>query len=203
MYDYTDRENRNSMNKVLSRISYFFISFYILECILKIVAKGFIVDKDSYLRNGWNILDFFVVISSILELLPLNVASIKGIRALRALRPLRSINAIPSMKKLVKVLLISLPNLSNVVLLLTFIVILFAIFGLTEFNGQSYSRCRLTPEPLNDTYWPILEDYNWLCNPDSPTSCPKGSYCGNPQEYGIDLKYENLTKTRFISYGIV
>lgn len=112
---------------------------------MKIIAKGFVCHSSSYLRDGWNIIDFVVVISAILELLPFGTgSSIKGIRALRALRPMRSVNAIPSMKKLVKVLFISLPNLINVTLLLLYIVFLFAIVGLHSFSGDLYYRCRET-----------------------------------------------------------
>jgi hypothetical protein len=164
-------------------MAYFFDTVFIMECIMKIVAKGFICYPNSYLRDGWNVIDFTVVVSAILELLPFGTgtSSFKGIRALRALRPLRSVNAVPSMKKLVKVLLISLPNLANVVFLLTFIVLLFAIIGLHSFCGNLYYRCRITEEPVSENYWPMLEDYDHLCYfNESQNTCPEDSYCGHP-----------------------
>lgn len=106
---------------------------------------GFFMHKASYLRNGWNLLDFIVVISAILELVPaLQRSSLSAVRALRTIRPLRTINAIPSMKKLVKTLIISLPLLGNVVALLAFIILLFGILGLNVFCGNLYYRCRTT-----------------------------------------------------------
>ena len=38
---------------------------FIIEAILKIVSLGFGV----YLRNGWNKLDFFIVMSSIIDII--------------------------------------------------------------------------------------------------------------------------------------
>ena len=112
---------------------------------------GFIMGKGSYLRDGWNILDFVVVLSAIFEFIPHDideVKAMKALRALRAIRPLRSINSIPSLKKLVKIMLISLPNLGNLVILLGYMIFIFAVIGLHQFVGGSYSRCRLTPEPF-------------------------------------------------------
>ena len=37
--------------------------------VLKIFGLGFILRKGSYLRDGWNILDFVIVMSSILEII--------------------------------------------------------------------------------------------------------------------------------------
>jgi hypothetical protein len=34
-----------------------------LECVLKIIAFGFMLHPGSYLRSGWNMLDFVVVVT--------------------------------------------------------------------------------------------------------------------------------------------
>jgi hypothetical protein len=34
-----------------------------LEAILRIIAHGFILNKGSYLRNGWNLIDSTVVVA--------------------------------------------------------------------------------------------------------------------------------------------
>lgn len=101
---------------------------------IKIIAKGLFLHKNSYFRDGWNLLDFLVVFTTILELLLMqnntNLRSIKVLRVLRALRPLKSINAIPSMKKLINILFKSAPKLLSVIGLLGFVIILLGIFGL-------------------------------------------------------------------------
>ena len=40
-----------------------FMGIFTMEMVVKIVADGFILHKDSYLRNPWNIMDFIVVVS--------------------------------------------------------------------------------------------------------------------------------------------
>ena len=49
-------------------IDYFFNIFFATESAIKIIAVGLIMDNGSYLRDSWNILDFFIVISSILDM---------------------------------------------------------------------------------------------------------------------------------------
>jgi len=129
LYDYSDRANESSINKVIGILTDIFNGIFILECLLKVIAMGFIMHKKSYLRNGWNVIDFVVVVSAILETFSMS-SSLSAIRSLRSIRPLRSINAIPSMRKLVRTFIISLPNLANVGGLLFFIIFLFGILGL-------------------------------------------------------------------------
>ncbi len=38
-----------------------FLSLYTLEMLLKIIGLGFVLNKGSYLRDPWNILDFIIV----------------------------------------------------------------------------------------------------------------------------------------------
>lgn len=47
------------MNDLLCRCV--FIGIYILEAVIKILARGFIVDEFSFLRDPWNWLDFIVI----------------------------------------------------------------------------------------------------------------------------------------------
>jgi hypothetical protein len=39
-----------------------FLIIYTIEMILKVIALGFVMEKNSYLRDPWNILDFIVVL---------------------------------------------------------------------------------------------------------------------------------------------
>jgi hypothetical protein len=62
-YDTTWNDNMDITGYVMSVI-------FLLECILKIIAFGFIVHKNAYLRSSWNWLDFFVVLVSLLDFFP-------------------------------------------------------------------------------------------------------------------------------------
>jgi hypothetical protein len=123
-----------------------FTIVFTIECGLKVLAMGFVVHRNSYLRDGWNVVDFIVVCTGTLDFLPGSL-DLKALRTLRVLRPLRSINAIPSMRRLVTTLLRSLPDFANVAVFLFFVFILFGILGLNQFEGSFYYRCRTTPEP--------------------------------------------------------
>ena len=56
--------------------------------VFKVVGMGFFMGPGSYLRDYWNMLDFFVVVLGLLGYLP-GVANFSGIRTVRVLRPLR------------------------------------------------------------------------------------------------------------------
>lgn len=44
------------------KLEYYFVGIFCIEALLKIMAFGFVLHPGSYLRNGWNILDFVVVV---------------------------------------------------------------------------------------------------------------------------------------------
>jgi hypothetical protein len=70
-------------------------SFFILEAVMKILSFGFLFNgENSYLRNGWNIIDFIVVVISIISMMITSdkMKIIKIFRLLRVLRPLRVIS---------------------------------------------------------------------------------------------------------------
>jgi hypothetical protein len=122
-----------SFNEKLELYESIFSIIFIVECLTKIVAMGFILYKNAYLRTAWNVLDFFVVIILVLEMLPgghmKNYSSIKVFRTLRLLRPLRSIQKVPRLRILVTTLLRSIMGLLNVTLFLIFIASVFSILG--------------------------------------------------------------------------
>ncbi len=79
------------MQTVLFYIDIVTTSVFSFEAMLKILTFGFTLNgKTSYLRNPWNMLDFSVVILSIISLTPLP-SSLKIFKVLRVVRPLRII----------------------------------------------------------------------------------------------------------------
>ena len=130
-YDYADRDSEGTHNRNLDQIGNIFTYIFTVECLIKIAAQGFVVHKNSYMRDYWNWLDFIVVLAGVLELTTIGGATdaIKALRVVRVLRPLRSINAFPAMRKLISSLLASLPSLGNAVLFMFFVFLLFGIIG--------------------------------------------------------------------------
>jgi len=69
-----------------------FLALYTTEMVLKILGMGFVLNENSYLRDGWNIIDFVVVIVGYLQLFIQGTdINLGGLRTFRVLRPLRSI----------------------------------------------------------------------------------------------------------------
>lgn len=181
------------------------------------MAYGLIMSRNAYLREFLNVLDFTIVASGLtefyFEVFPANDGSdqsqsagiLKILRILRIIRPLRSIRALPTMRKLVKALMNSLPQLMNVLIFLFFVILLFGILGLQEFNSTIYNRCRTTPAPINATYWPKSEEHTSICSKEGYESqmCPEGLTCGNPLEYGILLEHEGVDEDASIQYNVV
>ncbi|KAJ8395443.1 hypothetical protein AAFF_G00031770 [Aldrovandia affinis] len=56
-------DDKTPMSKRLEKTEPYFIGIFCLEAGIKVVALGFVFHKGSYLRNGWNVMDFIVVLS--------------------------------------------------------------------------------------------------------------------------------------------
>ena len=73
---------------VLDQLTHVFTVTFILELVAKMIAWG----PRAYFKEGWNVLDFFIVAASILSLLVRAVPELEfliAFRVLRVLRPLR------------------------------------------------------------------------------------------------------------------
>lgn len=123
------------MMRVLEEIINFTTYFFIFEASMKIISQGLIKHKNAYLRDGWNIVDFLVVMSSIFEILVTmfnqnNSVKFNMLRVLRVLRPLRSVKRVPSMRRLVTIMIRSLPELGNTLVFMMFFFIVFGIIAI-------------------------------------------------------------------------
>ncbi|KAB0342235.1 hypothetical protein FD754_019161 [Muntiacus muntjak] len=58
-------DDKTPMSRRLEKTEPYFIGIFCFEAGIKIVALGFIFHKGSYLRNGWNVMDFIVVLSGL------------------------------------------------------------------------------------------------------------------------------------------
>jgi hypothetical protein len=62
LYDYSDRDSLTTYNQIIDKMNMIFTLIYTGEAILKIIALGFVLHKNSYLREAWNCIDLIVVI---------------------------------------------------------------------------------------------------------------------------------------------
>ena len=97
-----DVNHTSKRNVVLAIFDNVFSMIFIIECLIKVFSMGFFVHRNSYLRDGWNWLDFFIVIISVVSWMPFfDAGALKALRTFRILRPLRSINSVPEMRTLI------------------------------------------------------------------------------------------------------
>lgn len=87
-----------------------FTLLFTTEMTIKIIAMGFACHRGAYLSDGWNRLDFVVVMLGWLPYLMPSLGNLSAIRSLRALRPLRSISVLPGVKRQATTLLDSMPK---------------------------------------------------------------------------------------------
>ncbi|XP_031569259.1 sodium channel protein 60E-like, partial [Actinia tenebrosa] len=157
---------------------YVFAAIYTLEMFLKIIAKGFVLHSYAYLRDSWNLLDFFVVIMGYVTLAP-NIANFSGIRTIRVLRALRTISAMKGLKAMVNTLLRSMKMLSDVLVLFLFFLAVMALIGLQLFIGELRNKCvRDKPINVNTKNWYLVDGAALICgNSSTSIPCPTNYTC--------------------------
>ena len=137
----SDPTNPNNLG---NRSDRYFLYFYTLEAVLKIISFTFISAEDAYIKDYWNILDFTVVIVGwICFILEGTISSTKlsGLRAFRIMRPLRVLKKIKGLRKLATALLASIVHLSETTLILIFVFVIFALAGMQMWKGNFFQRC--------------------------------------------------------------
>jgi flagellar motor component MotA len=103
---------------------------YTIEMVVKIVSLGFIMNKGSYLRDAWNILDFVIIASGYLGMfLQGSGVNLSVLRSFRVIRPLRTISSIQGLRVIVASLMNAVPLLRDSLLVLMFFFLIFAIAG--------------------------------------------------------------------------
>ena len=117
------------------------ISFTI-ELVLKVITYGFYsAGETSYIRDTWNLLDFFIVVCAILGLFlgdKLDVEFLKSLRTARLLRPLRLITRNKGLKIAIASLLASIPNISRLMIVVLFYMFLLAVLQTYILSGEFF-----------------------------------------------------------------
>lgn len=156
----------------LSYCDIFFTIVFTVEAIMKIIALGFFYNRmpgiSGYILNGWNLLDFIIVIASLVDLGftvsqsgqdTESLKSLKALRAFRALRPLRFISRNEGLQIVVNTLFASIPAMTNVFLVMMLLLLIFAIMGVNFFKGTFY-QCQLDSSILPSARKSILQNIN-------------------------------------------
>lgn len=144
----TDQYQMRTISLMLNIIS----GLFVVECLIKVIVMGFAWGERTYMTDSWNILDFIIVLFSVLTwVLEATAGSsmefVRGFRALRALRPLRVVSKNEGIKTVVNSLLESIPALLNVLLIVLLFLMVFGILGIQLFKGK-LGRCNDPDETI-------------------------------------------------------
>ncbi|XP_056158125.1 calcium channel, voltage-dependent, L type, alpha 1D subunit, a [Lampris incognitus] len=160
-------DDSNSTNHDLETVEYAFLIIFTIETFLKIIAYGLVMHQNAYVRNGWNMLDFVIVViglfSVVLEVLTKDEKvevegaalhpsmhghggkpggfDVKALRAFRVLRPLRLVSGVPSLQVVLNSIIKAMVPLLHIALLVLFVIIIYAIIGLELFIGKMHATC--------------------------------------------------------------
>uniref|UniRef100_H0ZQL4 Voltage-dependent L-type calcium channel subunit alpha n=1 Tax=Taeniopygia guttata TaxID=59729 RepID=H0ZQL4_TAEGU len=184
-------DDSNATNSNLERVEYLFLIIFTVEAFLKVIAYGLLFHPNAYLRNGWNLLDFIIVVvglfSAILEQATKADGGnsiggkgagfdVKALRAFRVLRPLRLVSGVPSLQVVLNSIIKAMVPLLHIALLVLFVIIIYAIIGLELFMGKMHKTCYHVQGGLIDT---PAEDDPSPCAPQSAhgRQCQNGTEC--------------------------
>ncbi|XP_058640818.1 probable voltage-dependent R-type calcium channel subunit alpha-1E isoform X6 [Onychostoma macrolepis] len=186
-------EDKTPMSKRLEKTEPYFIGMFCFEAGIKIIALGFVFHKGSYLRNGWNVMDFIVVLSGILATAGahMNISlDLRTLRAVRVLRPLKLVSGIPSLQIVLKSIMKAMVPLLQIGLLLFFAILMFAIIGLEFYSGKLHKRC-VAFSNITDSERADSSELDFPCG---AKTCPGNYNCTGPWQGPNDgiTQFDNI-----------
>ncbi|VVC98097.1 unnamed protein product [Leptidea sinapis] len=162
-----------------------FTGIYTFESAVKVMARGFILQPFTYLRDAWNWLDF-VVIALAYVTMGIDLGNLAALRTFRVLRALKTVAIVPGLKTIVGAVIESVKNLRDVIILTMFSLSVFALMGLQIYMGVLTQKCiKVFPD---DGSWGNLTDENWerFCQNETNWYGEEENYplCGNSSGAG-------------------
>ncbi|XP_063983724.1 voltage-dependent calcium channel type A subunit alpha-1 isoform X3 [Diachasmimorpha longicaudata] len=179
--EHLPRSDKTILAQKLESTEIYFLGIFCVEASLKILALGFVLHRGSYLRNIWNIMDFFVVVTgSMTVFAETNVdVDLRMLRSFRVLRPLKLVSKIPSLQVVLKSIIKAMAPLLQIGLLVLFAIVIFAIIGLEFYSGTLHKTCY----SIEDISQIVKEgDVPSPCNTDNKYEAPMGSHVCNPNK---------------------
>uniref|UniRef100_A0A674EW28 Voltage-dependent L-type calcium channel subunit alpha n=1 Tax=Salmo trutta TaxID=8032 RepID=A0A674EW28_SALTR len=186
------QDDSNSTNHDLETVEHVFLVIFTIETFLKIIAYGLVAHQNAYVRNGWNMLDFVIVVvglfSVVLELLTKDSVEtkeeaeagasggfdVKALRAFRVLRPLRLVSGVPSLQVVLNSIIKAMVPLLHIALLVLFVIIIYAIIGLELFIGKMHATCFFPSMIAEDEPAPCAISGHGRQCPINGTECREG-----------------------------
>uniref|UniRef100_A0A4W6E2B6 Voltage-dependent L-type calcium channel subunit alpha n=1 Tax=Lates calcarifer TaxID=8187 RepID=A0A4W6E2B6_LATCA len=151
-------DDSNATNHKLEQVEYVFLVIFTIETFTKILAYGLVMHPSAYIRSGWNLLDFIIVIVGLFSVIAEAMTDhkpgeahhaagkpggldVKALRAFRVLRPLRLVSGVPSLQIVLNSIMKAMVPLLHIGMLVMFVIIIYAIIGLELFIGRMHKTC--------------------------------------------------------------
>ncbi|XP_077571767.1 voltage-dependent L-type calcium channel subunit alpha-1D-like [Stigmatopora nigra] len=151
-------DDSNASNHQLEQVEYVFLVIFTIETFTKILAYGLVMHPSAYIRSGWNLLDFVIVIVGLFSVIAEAMTDhkpgeahhaagkpggldVKALRAFRVLRPLRLVSGVPSLQIVLNSIMKAMVPLLHIGMLVMFVIIIYAIIGLELFIGRMHKTC--------------------------------------------------------------
>lgn len=133
-----------SEQDVYDRIEVGLSVVFIAELIIRIIADGFLLTPNAYMRNHWNQLDICVILLNIITIFMGTDESPRGLSTFRSLRILRLIRYFNGVRDIFVSLFYAFPLMLDALVFTFMVLVPFAVYGVNIFGGLM-----------------------WLCNDDS------------------------------------
>ena len=137
-YDFTD----DLFLKSLAAMDLFITIFFVVEIFIRFFAEKRKVD---FFKDGWNIFDTVIVVSS---LIPTAGTSVMVLRLLRLARLLRVISFIPELRFVIEALIESIKKSVYVLILIFILLYIYAVAGVILFESVEGGRFEELGEAL-------------------------------------------------------
>ncbi|XP_025989217.2 voltage-dependent calcium channel type A subunit alpha-1 isoform X2 [Solenopsis invicta] len=163
--EHLPKQDKTVLALKLEDTEFYFLGIFCVEASLKILTLGFILHRGAYLRNIWNIMDFFVVVIGVITALSDYIPDytpnmdLRTLRAIRVLRPLKLVSGIPSLQVVLMSIIKAMAPLLQIGLLVLFAIVIFAIIGLEFYSGVLHKACYM----IEDTS--VIEKEGELARP--------------------------------------
>ncbi|XP_029382811.1 voltage-dependent T-type calcium channel subunit alpha-1H-like [Echeneis naucrates] len=164
---------RSMERQILSISNYIFSAIFLVEMLIKVVAKGFVYGDNSYCQSCWDVMDGLLVILSLVTIiLPLvssgassNLGILKVLRLFRAFRPLRVIKRAPKLKLAVKALMASFKPIGNIVVICCILFLCYGLIGVQLFKGKFYHCVGEDLRNITNKDECLSADFQWVEKP--------------------------------------
>ena len=122
------------------QLEWAFMGIFTFEFSCRVLCDGLLFTNRAYLKDGWNCIDFTVLVFGWIDILQLldKTSMVKVIRVMRGLKPLRMVKRLKGLRNLIDALFLTMLPVAYVLIFLMCICFVFSIVGMGMFSNKMY-----------------------------------------------------------------